>query len=795
MKYLILFLPIWLFSCTQSVETGVSRKLAKQRKEIIKELEYKLLFNIPDSLSQPCNGEVEVIFSLNKNEKILLDYKAPVENIQSVEVNGEVSDYEFTNEHIIVSGEKGINIVKIKFTVSDHSLNRRDEFLYTLLVPDRARTLFPCFDQPDLKANFTLSLKLPEGWKGVSNGKLIGSENKVLTFEKTEPLSTYLFSIVAGELEAVSDGDITLYHRETDPVKIAQTTDILKEVRSSLEWLEEYTDVDYPFAKYDLIILPGFQYGGMEHTGATLYNDRLMFLNPSPTINERLARTSLIAHETAHMWFGDYVTMEWFSDVWTKEVFANYFASQIVAPQFPEVNHALNFMLSYAPSSYSEDRTTGSNPIQQELDNLQDAGLVYGNIIYNKSPMVMNMLVEMVGAEKFQQGIREYLTTYAYGNATWDKLITILDCLSEVDLQTWSDVWIKEKGMPTISVTTNYITQNDPLGRGFVWKQPLALLHDTTIYNIISDRDTTQNPAKATPIIPNCDGQSYGFFKLDLITATYCMAHLSEIKDDVTRGSVVITLYENFLNKSINATEYLDCMISYLPKETNQLIFSQAVSYAKSCFHLVGEENKRLEDTLWNIESVTALRAYSDIVRSATGVSRLYELWRGGTLTESDAINISYQLAVLMPERSQEITTEQLARITNSDRRKQYQFISPAVSSSQSVRDSVFSQLLLAENRTIEPWAETALSLLNHPLRQKEAVKYIRPALDKLQEIQKTGDIFFPTKWCKGLLGGHRSEEALIVVNTFFSENKNYPEKLLNKIKQNLFTLYLEIKK
>lgn len=789
MIYFITILSIFLFSCTQSTETGVSSKLAKQRKEIIKELEYKLIFNIPDSISQPCEGEIEVLFNLDKKESIVLDYKAPSENIKAVEVNGEVASYQFVNEHIIVSGRKGKNIIKIKFTASDQSLNRREEFLYTLLVPDRARTLFPCFDQPDLKANFTLSLTLPEGWKGVSNGKLINSDNNILTFEKTEPLSTYLFSIVAGKLEAVTDGEITLYHRETDSAKIAQTNDILKEVRASIEWLEDYTGVDYPFAKYDLIILPGFQYGGMEHTGATLYNDRVMFLNPNPTINERLSRTSLIAHETAHMWFGDYVTMEWFSDVWTKEVFANYFASQIVAPQFPEVNHILNFMLSYAPSSYSEDRTEGSNPIQQELDNLQDAGLVYGNIIYKKSPMVMNMLVEMVGAEKFQQGIREYLTTYAYSNATWDKLIAILDPLSDIDLQKWSDVWIKKKGMPTISITDDYITQNDPLGRGFVWGQPIALLRDTTTYYIVSDRDTIPNPAKTTPIIPNCDGRSYGYFKLDPTTATYCMSQLSEIKDDVARGSVVITLYENFLNKNIDATEYMNCMIDYLPKETNQLIFSQAVSYARSCFDLLEAENKRLEDTLWNIQSITALRAYSNIVRSEEGVNRLYELWKGGTLTESDAINISYQLAILIPEKSDEITTEQLARITNSDRRKQYSFIAPAVNSNETVRDSVFSSLLLAENRTIEPWAETALSLLNHPLRQKEAVKYIRPALDKLQEIQKTGDIFFPTKWCKALLEGHHSEEARSVTDKFFSENKNYPEKLLNKIKQNSFAL------
>lgn len=215
------------------------------------------------------------------------------------------------------------------------------------------------------------------------------------------------FSFVAGKLtrETYSrDGrNISIYHRETDPKKVAQCSDIASEVFDALEWQEEYTQIPYPFAKYDLIILPGFQFGGMEHTGATLYTDGRMFLNENPTLNERLARSSLIAYETSHMWFGDFVTMEWFNDVWTKEVFANYYASQIIEPLFPEVNHSLNFMLDYIPAAYSEDRTAGANPVKQQLENMRDAGLMYGNIIYDKSPVILEMLIKKMGKESFQK--------------------------------------------------------------------------------------------------------------------------------------------------------------------------------------------------------------------------------------------------------------------------------------------------------------------------------------------------------------------------------------------------------
>lgn len=799
MKYILLLTAAFLISCISTIETtGVSHELAIHRKATIKDPRYNLTLNIPNSLELPCTGEVEIIFSIDKAQTITIDFKAPTESVHSVTVNGKKADYKFQNEHITIKGSKGENSVKIEFTAPDQSLNRREEFLYTLLVPDRARTLFPCFDQPNLKAKFTLDLTIPDNWKAVSNGKAISQEKNRIKFSQTEPLSTYLFSIVAGELDCVTtkrgEREISIYHRETDTLKLAQIDTIFDQVYSSLEWLENYTAIDYPFAKYDLIILPGFQYGGMEHTGATIYSDRTMFLNPSPTINEQLSRCSLIAHETAHMWFGDYVTMDWFSDVWTKEVMANYFASLITEPQFPEVNHKLNFMLSYAPSAYSEDRTAGSNPIQQELDNLQDAGLIYGNIIYKKSPIIMSMMVKTIGKDKFQSGIREYLTTYAYNNATWDDLISILDKQTDVDLQTWSDVWIKERGMPQIEITNTYITQHDPLNRKITWSEPISLLSDTSTIYLTLNSDSIPNPIKTPNTIPNSDGQSYGYFKIDSSTTEYCIQNIAKFNDDVLRGSILITLHENFLNHNIPQQKYLDFLIDYIPKESNQLLFSQAIGYVQSAFALSRErENLKLEQQLLNLSktSITALRAYANIVRSAEGTDTLYALWNErNNLNEHDAINISYKLAILKPEKFQAITTKQLASIKSSDLRKQYQFIYHAVSPDTLTRDSVFNALLLAENRTIEPWVQTSLSLLNHPLRAEYAVKYIRPALDKVEEIQKTGDIFFPSAWCSSLLSGHTSTNAKHEVDKFFTDNKDYPQKLANKIKQKTDHLY-----
>jgi hypothetical protein len=144
----------------------------------------------------------------------------------------------------------------------------------------------------------------------------------------------------------------------------------------------------------------------MEHPGAIFYNASGLMLDETATQNQQLERASVISHETAHMWFGDLVTMRWFTDVWMKEVFANFLAAKIVNPSFSGVNHELRFLLQNYPAAYDVDRTAGANPIRQGLDNLNGAGSLYGAIIYQKAPIVMRQLEVLTGADAFRQGLR-----------------------------------------------------------------------------------------------------------------------------------------------------------------------------------------------------------------------------------------------------------------------------------------------------------------------------------------------------------------------------------------------------
>ena len=837
-KFTIIPLILTFLGCS-GPEPGVSLQLARERKEAVSGLGYELFFNLPEDPKAPIRATQTIRFNLETPRQIILDFKEDPAFVTLVQVNGRTAQYRFTNEHIVLPRRyfnKDNNIIAVDFRAGEQSLNRNEEFLYTLLVPDRARTLFPCFDQPNLKAAYTLTLEVPEHWVAVSNTApnetSVENKRKTIRFQTTEPLSTYLFSFVAGEFQQETQTrngrSISLYHRETDPLKIAQTGIIFDQVYASLEWLEEYTGIPYPFAKYDFIILPGFQYGGMEHTGATLYNDRRMFLGEHPTTGEQLSRMSLIAHETAHMWFGDYVTMDWFDDVWTKEVFANYFASQMIRPQFPGINHRLNDLRAFYATAYAVDRTTGTNAIKQPLDNLAKAGLIYGNIIYDKAPVVMNMLVERMGPEAFRKGIRTYLKQFAYGNATWEDLISILDRETSEDLESWSRVWIHSRGMPhihaRISNDSLVVTQTDPLGRDLLWPQKVTFLLTTgeqdPDLNLGRDQDLKldreQNrtltlelelaeakapvPPGMKYILPNTDGLAYGMFLPDSLSMEYMLHNLARFEAEETRLSLLMTLYENMLAGNLSGDAFTQALIRYLPAETNNLVRNSALSYlADATLRYTTGENVRTEAFLLETAANTkedkeyrllTYRTLTGLFTDSLITKRLFEQWDNGKsfdelpFAETEMTSLAYQLMIRLPEKASYICEKQLERITNPDRRKAFAFITQAVNPDPAARDAFFQSLLEVENRSTEPWVISALGYLNHFLRQEHALKYIHPALAGLEEVQQTGDIFFPTAWISACLGGHNSRAAADIVSAFLREHPDYEPLLKNKILQ-----------
>ena len=762
---------------------GVPLELAEWRSGVLSDVRYDLHFRIISDSDTEIKACESVSFILSEKVGAVLDFAGERAGEVRVSIDSAEIPVLIVNEHIVIPSKylvKGRNVIDMEFIAGNSALNRRDGCIYTLFVPDRARTVFPCFDQPDIKARYALTLDIPEQWKAVSNSPLDGDcadllygsfsevsiEQDILpglrrwAFSPTAPLPTYLFAFAAGEFEYqyFPQYRTGAFHRGKDQAQTAQIPEIAREVRFALDWLEGYTAMPYPFAKYDFVVLPGFQFGGMEHAGATFYNDPRLFLSANPTPDEILRRIELIAHETAHMWFGDAVTMKWFNDVWTKEVFANYFAAAITEPLFPEVNHELNFLRTYKAAAMAQDRTEGRTAIRQSLDNMNNAGLVYNNIIYNKAPVMMRKLAAMMGEDAFRAGIREYLAEFKYGNATWDDLIAILAKHTDEDVAGFSRTWVDQPYWPE--------------------------------YQALNCSDAE-------------DSERYGLIRLNPTQTDSIMSVLPVPEDPVRRLALLMNLNENYLTGGIADMPWLRFLMHSLSGEEDALIAAAISGYMAepllSC-HYAGQDAGDIEAGIMemsenhSVKSVRTLllRLLAKNAFSQDTAGRLYEIWSSGEdgrLSQRDNMTLAYELAVRMPDKAKEIIDTQRGRLRNPDLLREFDFISRAVTPSEAARDSLFASLGNKEERRIEPWTQAVLYYLNHPLRSASAVKYIRPALELLPEIQRTGDIFFPAGWCSNLLAGHRSVEARIAVRQYLDDYPELNPMLRSKVLQAGFRL------
>ena len=847
MRYLsTLLILVLALGCTtpqeeSAIEAGVSLELAQYRKKVLSNINYKLEFRVPVAFDQQIQALETLTFTLTDNKSdLLLDFRESAEKLQFMTINDESAEIEFENEHIILpagSLRRGVNTIEITFYAGETSLNRKEEFLYTLFVPDRARTAFPCFDQPNLKATYELTLDLPDSWSAIANGPVaqavVRDGRKNIVFHKSDLISTYLFSFVAGEFETISENiggrEMTMLHRETDEEKVKRNVDQIFYLHAaSLKWLEEYTGIRYPFKKFDFALIPSFQYGGMEHVGAIQYRANSLFLDENPSQTRLLSRASLIAHETAHMWFGDLVTMDWFNDVWTKEVFANFMAAKMVNPSFPEINHDLNFLVRHYPSAYSVDRTQGANPIRQDLGNLNEAGQMYGAIIYNKAPIMMRQLEMLLGEDKFQQGMREYLSTYANRNATWPDLINILDKLTEQDLKTWSEVWVNTPGRPIFDLAYKQtpgcplcvsLHQSDPSGQNRVWPQTFAVGRfdgqgGERLKMTGSEIDVTkyfkrEGKGEDYNALLNADGHGYGVFQLDLIRVLDSWNTLGELQ----KGVAFVDFYEQLLDGKVEAKDYVGLIQLMVQREKNQLLLNLMLSQLNRVYWSFLSPDQRnaaapeLERVLFHCMNDLAetpslkkifFNAFRNITITEVNKQRLYAIWAGEAhakvaglqLSENDLTSLAAQLAIKSPDRSEDILKKQLESIQNPDRKKRFEFLLPALSSDEKVRDAFFESLKQEENRETESWVLAGLGYLHHPLRTQSSEKYIQASLELLQEIQQTGDIFFPKRWLDQTLGNHSTAAAARTVREFLEERPEYNAQLRMKILQSADMLF-----
>jgi aminopeptidase N len=809
-------------------EPGISETLARDRAGRIADVRYGLSWSVPSDCRAPIAGRESIAFTLgDASEPLVIDFNpAGGAALQGFDVNGQEIEPRRVNGHIVVPARvlrPGGNVVTCRFDVGDAPLNRHDEFFYTLLVPARAHEAFPCFDQPSLKARWTLELEVPHGWVAFSNGAeatcdMRGGRPR-FTFTETPPISTYLFAVAAGGFiidRVERDGrTFRMFHRETDARAFARNRDAIADAHAaSLDWLERYTGMPCPFEKFDCLLVPAFQFGGMEHPGAIFYNASQLILGASASESQRLDRAALIAHETAHLWFGDLVTMEWFDDVWLKEVFANLMAGKIVARLYPDMNHDLRFLHAHYPAAYEVDRTDGANAIRQPLSNLDEAGSLYGPIVYHKSPIVMRQLETLIGPDAFRAGVREYLRRYAFGHASWTDLVKIFDARAAGDLAAWSRAWVEEAGRPVIQtkvaaedgvVARLALVDSSPPDRRCTQTLSVALVYPDRVQLIPvqMDRDvveieTARGLAAPSAILPNGAGLGYGEFHLDRDSLEWLLVELPQVRDPLTRGAAWVTLWDAMLAGEAGPGRLVDLALRALPHETDALNIHRVLVYLVQAYWrftaprrrtaIAARVERTLIDLLHQSPTITLKAAYFEALRTValtpSTLGWLTSVWRREqqvpslVLAEEDEVLLAQELAV-RTRPGWDTLLAQLERTQNPDRRARLEFVAAALSSDRAVRDGFFASLSEASHRAHEAWVLEGMRYLHHPLRSAQSIAYIAPSLELLLEIQRTGDIFFPQRWVNATLGGHQTAEAASEVRAFLGRlPSGYPDRL-----------------
>ncbi len=431
-----------------------------------------------------------------------------------------------------------------------------DHYAFTQFESIAARKAFPCFDEPRFKTPYDVTLVVPEELGGFANTRMIeeGTASggmQSMRFATTEPLPTYLVAWAVGPLDVV-EGTIPPSSVRTTPIPLRglaprgrgpELAFAMEHTPAIVQALEEWFGIAYPFDKLDIVAVPDFAAGAMENAGLVTFRDSLLLLSADPPVAQQRAYGFVMAHELAHQWFGDLVTMAWWDDLWLNEAFASWMETVIVQRVFPEF-HAELTELSTEIEGFEADSLASARQIRQPIESRHDISNAFDSITYSKGASVIMTIQHWLGAEAFQQGIHAYLASHARGSATTADLVAALSAASGQDVGPVLDAFTLRPGIPLLSTTVT-CTEGAPATVGFTqsrylpvgshaesavtWPVPLCVrygvtgagAHPTTTAHTTCGLVTPEAPSitlegSGCPawVLPNADGGSYARFTL-----------------------------------------------------------------------------------------------------------------------------------------------------------------------------------------------------------------------------------------------------------------------------------------
>jgi aminopeptidase N len=824
---------------------GVSHPLAIWRASTVTNVRYDLSLDVtaPDSAI----GHVAVRFDRSGAADAILDWRG--RRVTKITSNGKSVLLTAANgAHVRVPAkllEAGENSVEIWFVseiapsgasiIRTHDQGDGSDYLYTLLVPADADQLFPCFDQPDLKARVTFALTAPKAWTALANGSITradtSAERVTTHFTETRPLSTYLIAFAARPWQrttsVVKGRSISVYIRKSR-AKEADSDTLLTLTHRAIGWMEQYFGRPYPFEKFDLMLAPAFPFGGMEHPGLVMFNEDRFIFRERPTLPRRLGRFSTILHEVAHQWFGDLVTMRWFDDLWLKEGFATYMAAKAMADLEPSSDAWKTFYQGNKPTAYGVDQTTGTTPLWQELANLDQAKSAYGAIVYNKAPSVLKQLNYLVGEKAFQAGVHQFLSDHAYANATWQDLLGAIGKAGGKSLDTFGKNFMLRPGMPEVqqrlTVRDGKIVKLElvqkpaqALSGAAAWPMRTQVL---LAYSEASGRTPETIPVelsavttevvaargKPAPAFVYANYQDYGYFLtlLDSVSVRSLTAgELGRVPDGFLRTMLWGALWDQVRDAQLAPDRFSELALAEIPREKDEQIVpvllgrlersirayiapARAVAMRASAERMLWD-GARDASKPYGIRKAS-LDAFVGLAASADGVAKLESLLSadsaaGEPVRDPTRWSVVNRMIVLGAQNAERSLTTQIARDTTPDGRRRA-FVAGAARKSAAVKADYFARYF-ADKTLNEDWASGSLGEFNALEHEDITLPYLRPALDSLPFIQANRRIFFLGSWLGSFIGGHTSDAAMQTVRKFLADHPTLPKDLREKVLQN----------
>jgi aminopeptidase N len=455
---------------------------------------------------------------------------------------------------------------------------------------DLAHRVFACFDQPDLKAPITLSVDAPDDWTVLANGRRLGGEGDLgdtWQFATTPPISTYLFTVCAGPWASRTWEHAGLpfgwHARASLGAELDRDFDNMREVTERcFDFYTQTFDEPYPFDSYDQVMGPGHNWGAMETPGCVTFRDEYLPRN-EPDAGELVDRATVIAHEMAHMWFGDLVTMKWWQDTWLNESFADFMGYH-VAHEAGVLGSWPDFSLNRKPAGFAADGRRSTHPIAEDAEHLVDVDTAFTNfdmITYAKGAAVLHQLVTWLGWDTFVKGTNIYLTRHRFGNAELADYLEALDSVTDRDVRGWAQAYLRTTGFDTVRVRRD--------GDVPVLEREGTRPHRFSVAGIdgsavtgtrLVDLEAEDLPLPefaGAAVIPNAADEAYAAVLLDDRSWQAAVNGLSSLPDPLLRAVTWTNASTRVRSGLAPVGDYLAIVEGHLGAETDPVVFDSVL--------------------------------------------------------------------------------------------------------------------------------------------------------------------------------------------------------------------------